>query len=59
MNGAYGYTWTTPNVPGSYTVIASFTGSESYYKSQAQTSAVVSEASATHEPTPTPAPGRT
>jgi hypothetical protein len=34
--GTYGFTW-TPDIPGNYTVIANFAGSESYYPSSAQT----------------------
>ncbi|MEM3881127.1 MAG: hypothetical protein QXD19_05215, partial [Candidatus Bathyarchaeia archaeon] len=46
----------TPPVPGKYTVIATFTGSESYYGSSAETAIYVEEAPpATPEPTPTPA----
>jgi outer membrane protein assembly factor BamB len=36
-NGQYSYTF-TPNVPGTYTITASFVGSNSYYSSSAQTS---------------------
>jgi hypothetical protein len=50
----FGYAWTTPNVPGKYTIIATFEGSESYYASYAETYAFVSEAPAA-TPTPTPA----
>jgi outer membrane protein assembly factor BamB len=47
----------TPQVPGEYTVIASFEGSESYWSSSAETAISVNEApAATPEPTPTPAP---
>ena len=45
----------TPNVPGKYTVIASFAGSESYYSSSAQTAINVEEAPLP-EPTPTTTP---
>jgi hypothetical protein len=46
----------TPQVPGKYTVVARFAGSESYYSSYAETALNVEEAVA---PTasPTPAPG--
>jgi outer membrane protein assembly factor BamB len=45
----------TPEVPGLYTVITTFAGSESYYGSSAQTYVKVTEApSATPEPTPVP-----
>ncbi len=46
----------TPEVPGEYTVIASFAGSESYWKSTAQTYLGVLDApEATPEPTQAPA----
>jgi len=46
----------TPEVPGEYTVIASFDGSGAYYGSYAQTAVGVEEAPATTpEPTPMPA----
>jgi hypothetical protein len=47
----------TPEVPGEYTVIASFEGSAAYYGSFAKTGINVEEApAATPMPTPTPAP---
>ena len=47
----------TPEVPGEYTVIASFAGSKAYYGSFAQTALGVNEApDTTPAPTPTPAP---
>jgi hypothetical protein len=55
-DGTFGLTF-TPEVPGQYTVIATFAGSGSYYSSQASTYISVAEApTATPEPTPTPAP---
>jgi len=46
----------TPEVPGEYTVIASFAGSGAYYGSHAKTAVNVEEApAATPAPTPTPA----
>jgi outer membrane protein assembly factor BamB len=46
-----------PLVPGKYTVIATFEGSQAYYGSFAETSLLVEEApAATPPPTPTPAP---
>jgi len=39
--GHFGLTWTPPNIPGQYTLIASFAGSESYYSSLAETTAIV------------------
>ncbi len=47
----------TPAVPGVYTVVATFAGSESYWPSYASTAIGVEEApAATPVPTPTPAP---
>jgi hypothetical protein len=47
----------TPEVPGEYSIYATFAGSESYYGSTAETSIVVEDApAATPAPTPTPAP---
>jgi len=45
----------TPPVPGAYTIIATFSGSESYYSSSAETAINVEEApAATAPPTPPP-----
>jgi hypothetical protein len=47
----------TPEVPGEYTITATFAGSESYWPSSAETSINVEEApAATPAPTPTPIP---
>jgi len=47
----------TPEVPGKYTVIASFEGSGAYYGSSAETAINVESAPPpTPPPTPTPAP---
>ena len=47
----------TPEVPGKYTIVATFAGSESFWKSYAETAINVEAApEATPEPTPTPAP---
>jgi len=53
-SGTFGFEWKTPDVPGKYTIIATFAGSESYYASYAETYAVVTEAPPA-SPTPTPA----
>jgi hypothetical protein len=54
-DGTFGLTF-TPEVPGRYTVIATFAGSESYYSSHASTYISVTEApAATASPTPPPA----
>jgi outer membrane protein assembly factor BamB len=42
----------TPNVPGEYTIVAKFAGSDSYYPSQSETSMVVSDVAATPSPQP-------
>jgi hypothetical protein len=55
-NGMYSLLW-EPLVPGKYTVIARFAGSEGYWPSFAETAVGVEEApAATPAPTPTPAP---
>ncbi len=56
LNGKFSYTW-TPEVPGKYTVYASFDGSNAYYGSNhGETAITVEEApAATPEPTPVPA----
>ena len=54
-SGTFGFTW-TPIVPGEYTVVASFVGSNSYWGSFAETHFFAGEApQATPEPTPQPA----
>jgi outer membrane protein assembly factor BamB len=50
MSGAFSYMW-EPDIPGKYTLIATFAGSESYYASYAETAFGVTEA-----PSATPAP---
>jgi len=55
-SGTFGYTW-TPDVPGQYTVTATFMGDDSYGSSFAQTYISVSEApAATATPEPPQAP---
>ncbi len=51
-SGFYTFTW-TPDIPGDFKVIASFTGTQSYYGSSAETSFY---AKAVNSPTPTAAP---
>jgi outer membrane protein assembly factor BamB len=43
-SGLFSYAWATPDVPGKYTIIATFGGSESYWPSYAETAMVVQEA---------------
>jgi hypothetical protein len=54
--GTFSYTW-TPDIPGDYTLIASFSGSNSYYGSSATTHIYASSPAATHEATATPVTG--
>jgi outer membrane protein assembly factor BamB len=54
-NGAFSFMW-KPDIPGKYTLYATFAGSKSYYSSCAETAFGVEEApTATPEPTPQPA----
>jgi hypothetical protein len=54
-SGSYHYTWTPPNISGTYTIIATFNADNSYYGSSAETATVVtSAASATSAPTASP-----
>jgi outer membrane protein assembly factor BamB len=48
--GKFSYVW-TPEVPGKYTVLATFAGSKSYWPSYAETAIAVSEAAPTPAPT--------
>jgi hypothetical protein len=53
-NGKYAYTF-TPDVPGTYTVTATFLGSDSYFTSSSQTTVAFDmPAGATPEPTLAP-----
>jgi len=53
-SGVFSYAW-KPDIPGTYTVYATFAGSGAYYSSYAETAFVVDEApAATVEPTPAP-----
>ncbi len=53
INGNFNYMW-TPDITGTYTIVASFGGSESYYSSYAETSFGVTETPATPTPILTP-----
>ena len=54
-NGLYGFMWTPPNVPGKYTVTATFAGTNGYWGSNAQTTMVVASPPSTPAaPTSTP-----
>jgi hypothetical protein len=54
-DGFFSYNW-QPDIPGQYTVYATFGGSESYWPSSAMTSFAVDPAAATPTPQPTQAP---
>jgi hypothetical protein len=43
-SGHFSYSWPTPPVPGTYTIIATFTGSNSYWPSHEETHAILIEA---------------
>ncbi len=54
-SGTYGFIWEAPNVPGKYTITATFAGTNAYYSSNAETNAIVSSSpEPTAEPTETP-----
>ncbi len=53
-SGAFSLQW-TPDIPGKYTVIATFAGSESYWPSSSETSFAVDAAAPTLAPTAAPA----
>jgi hypothetical protein len=50
-NGKFSFTW-TPDIPGDFTVIATFAGSESYYASYDETFFTVSDSGPTASPYP-------
>jgi outer membrane protein assembly factor BamB len=52
-SGLFSLAWPTPNVPGKYTVIATFAGTEGYWPSYAETAMYVSAVPPTPTPTPT------
>jgi outer membrane protein assembly factor BamB len=55
VSGTYHYTWTPPNIPGTYTILANFGGSNSYCTSSSETAlTIASPAAAPASPTPTP-----
>jgi outer membrane protein assembly factor BamB len=54
ITGAYSYQWTPPDIPGKYTIIATFSADNSYYGSSGETAAVVVPAATVVTPTPTP-----
>jgi FAD/FMN-containing dehydrogenase len=54
--GQFALKWTTPLVPGMYTVVVTFGGSESYYPSHAETHMIVSAAPAATPPIEFPQP---
>ena len=56
-NGMYHFTWTPPSVPGTYSVTATFSGTNGYWGSTAETNMYVGPASATPAPTASPPTG--
>ena len=55
-SGLFGYAWKTPDVPGKYTVIATFAGTNGYWPSYAETTMVISEAPPATPPPAYPQP---
>jgi len=55
-SGKFSYMWTTPDVPGKYTIIATFAGTNSYYASYDETAVGVSEAPPATPPPQYPIP---
>jgi hypothetical protein len=55
--GYYSITWTPPNVPGNYSITATFAGSGAYYASSACTSAYIGSAATPAPPTAAPVTG--
>jgi outer membrane protein assembly factor BamB len=55
LSGTFRFTW-KPDIPGNYTVVATFPGSESYYPSYAETGFVVDPAAPTPSPPQYPVP---
>ena len=56
-NGMYHLTWTAPSVPGTYSVTATFAGTNGYYGSTAETNMYVGTAPPTPAPTTPPVTG--
>jgi hypothetical protein len=55
-SGLFHYAWKTPNVPGEYTVIATFAGTNGYWASYAETAMYVQEAPSATPPPQYPVP---
>jgi hypothetical protein len=55
LSGFFSFEW-EPDIPGKYTVVATFAGSDSYYASYSETAFTAVEPVVTPAPTPTPAP---
>ncbi len=53
-NGMFHFTWTPKDIPGSYTVYATFGGSNGYWPSNAETNMAIQSAPSTPVPTATP-----
>jgi hypothetical protein len=52
--GVFHSTWTPPNIPGEYAVMATFVGTNGYWPSYAETNMVISSPQPSPSPTPTP-----
>ena len=47
ITGIYSFTWTPPDIPGNYTIVATFSADNSYYGSSGETAAIVGSPSTT------------
>jgi len=56
-NGVFGYVWQPPNVPGKYTITATFAGTNGYWGSSDETVMVVQGPAPTAAPTASPPTG--
>jgi hypothetical protein len=56
-NGMFHYTWAPHDITGTYTVTATFAGTNGYWPSNAETNMIVQSPAATSAPTATPLTG--
>jgi len=57
INGMFHYTWTPPNIAGTYSITATFAGTNGYWGSSSETNMVVQSPSSTAAPTAAPVTG--
>jgi len=56
ITSAFHYSWTPPDIPGTYTIVATFAGSNSYYSSSAECATIVSQPAAAPQAPASPVP---